>query len=85
MCRLGYYKFSNRLMVTHALGQVIYGYTLLLPMNQKVLHKSSKEYHAHVIYVGFEDSVSHESFLTFCLIKYKKICFINLNGNELMK
>ena len=34
---------------------VKYGYTLLVPMNKRMLNKSSKEYYAH-IYVGFEHS-----------------------------
>ena len=27
----------------HALGHMMYGYTLLVPMNQRVLNKQSKE------------------------------------------
>ena len=30
-------------VATHALGHMIYGYTLLVPMNQRVLNKQSKE------------------------------------------
>ena len=30
-------------VATHALGQMMYGYTLLVPMNQRVLNKQSKE------------------------------------------
>ena len=29
----GYYQSPNGLMVTHALGHRMYGYTLLVPMN----------------------------------------------------
>ena len=36
------YKYSNN-MVTHALGHMMCGYTLLVPINQRVLIKSSKE------------------------------------------
>ena len=34
----------NGFVGTHALGQMMYGYTLLVPMNQKVLNKLSKEH-----------------------------------------
>ena len=33
----------NGFMATIALGHMMYGYTLLLPMNQRVLNKLSKE------------------------------------------
>ena len=41
MCPLGYHH--NGFVVTHALGHMMYGYTLLVPMNQRVLNKISKE------------------------------------------
>ena len=31
-------------VATHALGHMMYGYTLLVPMNQRVLNKLSKEH-----------------------------------------
>ena len=34
----------NGFMATHALGHMMYGYTLLVPMNQRVLNKLSKEH-----------------------------------------
>ena len=34
----------NGLMTTHALEHMMYGYTLLVPINQRLLQKSSKEY-----------------------------------------
>ena len=34
----------NGFVATDALGHMIYGYTLLVPMNQGVLSKLSKEY-----------------------------------------
>ena len=34
----------NGFVVIHALGYMMYGYTLLVPMNQRVLSKLSKEY-----------------------------------------
>ena len=34
---------NNGFMGTHALGHMMYGYTLLVPMNQRVLNKLSKE------------------------------------------
>ena len=33
----------NGFVATHALGHVICGYTLLVPVNQRVLNKLSKE------------------------------------------
>ena len=33
----------NGFVATHALGHMMYGYTLLVPMNQRVLNKQSKE------------------------------------------
>ena len=41
MCPPGYHH--NGFVATHALGHMIYGYTLLVPMNQRVLNKQSKE------------------------------------------
>ena len=44
MCPHGYYQSANGPVVTHALGHMMYGYTLLVPMNQRVLNKSSKDH-----------------------------------------
>ena len=41
MCPPDYHH--NGFVATHALGHMIYGYTLLVPMNQRVLNKQSKE------------------------------------------
>ena len=41
MCPPGYHH--NGFMATHALGHMMYGYTLLVPMNQRVLNKLRKE------------------------------------------
>ena len=41
MCSPGYHH--NGFMVTHTLEHMMYGYTLLVPMNQRVLNKLSKE------------------------------------------
>ena len=41
MCPPGYH--DNGFVATHALGHMIYSYTLLIPMNQRVLNKQSKE------------------------------------------
>ena len=41
MCPPGYHH--NGFVVTHALGHMMYGYTLLVLMNQRVLNKLSKE------------------------------------------
>ena len=40
MCPPGYHR--NGFVATHALGHMIYGFTLLVPMNQRVLNKQSK-------------------------------------------
>ena len=42
MCPSGYHH--NGFVATHALGHIMYGYTLLVPMNQRVLNKLSKEH-----------------------------------------
>ena len=42
MCPTGYHH--NSFMAAHALGHMMYGYTLLVPMNQRVLNKLSKEH-----------------------------------------
>ena len=34
----------NGFVATHSLGHMMYGYTLLVPMNQRVLSKLSKEF-----------------------------------------
>ena len=36
-------SYHNGSVATHALGHMMYGYTLLVPMNQRVLNKQSKE------------------------------------------
>ena len=41
MCPPGYHH--NGFVATHALGHMMYGYTFLVPMNQRVLNKQSKE------------------------------------------
>ena len=41
MCPPGYHH--NGFVATHALGHLIYGYTLLVPINQRRLSKQSKE------------------------------------------
>ena len=40
-CPPGYHQ--NSFVATHALGHMMYGYTLLVPMNQRVLNNQSKE------------------------------------------
>ena len=40
-CPSGYH--GNGFVATHALGHMMYRYTLLVPMNQKMLKKSGKE------------------------------------------
>ena len=42
MCSSGYQH--NGFMVTHALGHIMHSYTLLVPMNQRVLSKLSKDH-----------------------------------------
>ena len=42
MCPLTYHY--NGLVTTHALEHMMHGYTLLVPINQRLLKKPSKEY-----------------------------------------
>ena len=52
MCPPGYHH--NGFVATHALGHMMYGYTLLVPMKsaQRVLNKQSKERNIYVcIYI----------------------------------
>ena len=42
MCPPGYHH--SGFVVTHALGHMMYGYTLLVPKNQRVLNKLSKQH-----------------------------------------
>ena len=42
MCPPGHHH--NGFVATHVLGHMMYGYTLLVPMNQRVLNKISKEH-----------------------------------------
>ena len=41
MCPFGYKR--NSFVAIHALGSMTYGYTLLVPWNQRVLNKLSRE------------------------------------------
>ena len=41
ICPPGYQH--NGFMTTHTLGHIMYGYTLLVPMNQRVINKLRKE------------------------------------------
>ena len=41
MCTPGYHH--NGFVATDALGHMMYGYTLLVPLNQRVLNKLSKK------------------------------------------
>ena len=42
MCPPGYHH--NGFVASHALVYILYGYTLLVPVNQRVVSKSSKEH-----------------------------------------
>ena len=42
MCSPCYHQ--NGFVATHAIVHMMYGYTLLVPMNQRVLNKLSKEH-----------------------------------------
>ena len=46
MCPPGYHH--NGFVATHALGHMMYGSTLLVPMNQRVLNKQSKERNMYI-------------------------------------
>ena len=47
MCPPGYHH--SGFVATHALGHMMYGYTLLVPMNQRVLKKLSNGHNKVVI------------------------------------
>ena len=57
MCPPGYHH--NGFVATHALGHMMYGYKLLVSMNQRVLNKLSKEHNisGHMMY-GYKLLVS---------------------------
>ena len=42
MCPPGYHH--NGFVATHTLGHMMHGYTLLVPMNKRMLNKLSKEH-----------------------------------------
>ena len=48
MCPPGYHH--NGFVATHALGHMMYSYTLLVPMNQRVLNKQSEERNSLVVW-----------------------------------
>ena len=60
MCPPGYHH--NGFMETHALEHMMYGYTLLVPMNQRVLSKPSKEHNIS----------SHKWFTTHRVLKSRR-------------
>ena len=47
MCPLSYHH--NGFVAIHALGYIMYSYTLLVPMKQRVLNKLRKEHNISVI------------------------------------
>ena len=49
ICPPGYHH--NGFLAIHALGHVMYGYTLLVPMNQRVLNKPSKNTYIMTTYI----------------------------------
>ena len=53
MCPPGYHH--NGFLATHALEHMMYGYTLLVPVNQRVLNKLSKEHNTY----GHKGSTTH--------------------------
>ena len=53
MCPPGYYH--NGFVATHALGYMMYDYTLLVTMNQRVPNKLSKEHNI----IGHKSSTTH--------------------------
>ena len=55
MCPPGYH--NNGFVATHALGHMMYSYTLLVPMNQRALNKLSKEHNIS----GYKWSTTHRA------------------------
>ena len=65
MYPFGYYQSANgrggktSVMVTHALWNMMYGYIWLIPMNQRVLNKSTKEHKiSFIIYIFILNAVT---------------------------
>ena len=52
MCPPSYHH--NGFVATHALGHMMYGHTLLVPMNQRLLNKLNKE-HKKIINITQEN------------------------------
>ena len=46
----------NGFVTTHALGHIMYAYTLLVPMNQSVLNKLTKEGNIRVSWITYDHS-----------------------------
>ena len=69
MCPPGYHH--NGFVATHALGHMMYGYTLLVPMNQRVLNKQSKERNisGHKISMTHRVLKSHRSKMSIIYMK----------------
>ena len=74
-------------MATHALGHMIYGYTLLVPMNERVLNKPSKEHNIRGIsiimlsslcFIGTNNITVHN--VPNCMSCYKAIVVITGGG-----
>ena len=55
MYPLSYHQSVNDLIITHALGHMMYGYTLLVPMNQRVLKKSCNDHNKIKLLTQFLD------------------------------
>ena len=68
MCPRSYYH--SGFVATHALGHMIYGYTLLVPMDQRVFNKLSKE-HKAISHCG--DSFT--AVTIYCVIRYG-MCYL---------
>ena len=75
MCPPGYHHHG--FVATHALGRMMYGYTLLVPMNQRVLNKLSKEHNisGHKWFTTHRVLKSHRSKMSImCVVLYVIIC-----------
>ena len=76
MCPPGYHH--NGFVATHALGHMMYSYTLLVPMNQSVLNKLNKEHNisGHKWFTTHRVLKSHRSKMSIIyMLSWKHICY----------
>ena len=58
-------------VATHALGHMMYGYALLVPINQRVLNKLSKE---HSLVHWYQQCITAHIYIIYITYIYHNIC-----------